>query len=142
MEGNETVVVKLSPNAAYTIGSPSSATVKIVSDERVTISAIDSTATEAGPTTGAFRVSRTGSTASSLTVFYSVGGTATPGSDYTTLPGSVTIPAGLSTADIIVTPINDSLAEVNETVVVKLTPKSTYTIGTPSSATVSIVSNE
>ena len=142
MEGTETVVVTLSSGPVYTIGSPSSATVRIISDERVTIAARDATATEAGPTTGAFRVSRTGSTASSLTVFYSVAGTATPGTDYTALPGSVTIAAGSSVADILVRPINDTLTEGNETVVVTLSSRPTYTIGSPSSATVTIVSDE
>ena len=142
MEGNETVVVTLSSRPAYTIGSPSSATVTIISDERVTIAALDATATEAGPTTGAFRVSRTGSTASPLTVFYSVAGTATPGTDYTALPGSVTIAAGSSVADILVQPINDTLMEGNETVVVTLSSRPAYTIGSPSSATVTIISDE
>ena len=142
MEGNETVVVTLSSRAAYTIGSPSSATVTIINDERVTIAALDATATEAGATTGAFRVSRTGSTASPLTVFYSVAGTATPGTDYTALPGSVTIPAGVAAANILVRPINDTRVEGNETVVVTLSSRAAYTIGSPSSATVTIISNE
>jgi hypothetical protein len=142
MESDETVVATLTPKAAYTIGAPSSATVFVVSDESVTISAIDSKATESGPTTGAFRVTRTGSTGSSLTVFYTVEGTATAGSDYIALPGSVTIPAGWSRADIVVTPINDSLVESREAVVVNLSSKSHYRIGTRGSATVTIVSNE
>jgi Calx-beta domain-containing protein/pre-peptidase len=142
LEGDETVIVTLAPNAAYTIGSPRSATVRIVSDERVSIAAFDATATEAGPTTGAFRVTRTGSTAGSVTVVYSVTGTATPGSDYTALSGSVVIPAGLSAADILVTPINDLLLEGNETVIATLAPNAAYTIGSPSSATVRIISNE
>ena len=142
MEGNETVVVTLSSRPAYTIGSPSSATVTIISDKRVTIAALDPTATEAGPTTGAFRVSRTGSTASPLTVFYSVAGTATPGTDYTALPGSVTIPAGVAAANILVRPINDTLMEGNETVVVTLSSRPAYTIGSPSSTTVTIISDK
>jgi hypothetical protein len=108
----------------------------------VTITALDGTATEAGATTGAFRVSRTGSTASPLTVFYSVAGTATPGTDYTALPGSVTIPAGVAAANILVKPINDTLKEGNQTVVVTLSSKPAYTIGSPSAATVTIISNE
>ena len=142
MEGNETVLLTLRPTAPYTIGSPNSATVTLVSDERVSISAIRPTATEAGPTTGAFRVTRTGSTAAPLTVFYMVGGTATPGTDYAALPGSLTLPAGVATADILVIPMNDTLVESNETVVATLAPRSNYTIGTPSSATVTIVSND
>jgi hypothetical protein len=142
VEVNETVVAQLSEHAGYTIGSPSSARVTITTGAKVTISAIDRTATEAGPTPGAFRVSRTGSRASPLTVSYSLTGTATPGSDYAALPGSVTIPAGAATATIVVTPLNDSVAEVNETVVLTLTPKPAYTIGIPGHATVTIISNE
>ena len=61
----------------------------------VTVTATDPTATEAGVTTGTFAVSRTGSTAAALTVNYTVSGSATPGSDYTALTGSLTIPPGL-----------------------------------------------
>ena len=141
MEGDETVVVTLSPRPNYRVGSPSSATVTIVSDERVTITATDSTATEAGPTTGTFRVSRTGSTLPS-TVNYTVGGSAANGVDYQTLTGSVVIPAGSLSANIIVRPINDVIMEGNETVVVTLSPRPNYTVGSPSSATVTVVSNE
>jgi hypothetical protein len=79
----------------------------------VSIAATDVTATEAGPTTGTFTVTRTGLTTSPLTVFYTVGGTAIPGGDcsalkdYLALPGSVTIPMGSATATILVTPCND-----------------------------------
>jgi hypothetical protein len=54
----------------------------------------------------------------------------------------VTIPAGASSADILVTPINDSLGEGNESVIATLAPRSSYKIGTPASATVTIVSND
>ena len=72
-----------------------------VSDERVTISATDNTATEAGRTTARFTLTRTGSTALPLTVRYTVGGTAIGGKDYVALPGHRTIPAGSATATII-----------------------------------------
>jgi hypothetical protein len=142
MEGLETVIVRLSTSATYRVGSPGSATVKIASDETVRISATDSTATEAGPTTGTFTVTRTGNLAASLTVQYTVTGTAMPGTDYTALSGSVTIPAGAATARIIVRPINDTLTEVAETVIVRLSPSATYTVGSPSSATVTIADND
>jgi large repetitive protein len=66
-----------------------------------------------------------------LTVTYSVSGTATNGSDYTTLPGSAFIPAGLTTAIINVTPILDNIVDPSETVQVKLTatPASPYNLG-------------
>ena len=127
------------PNIATISNSPSGTTSPCA--PTVTIKATTPTAAQ-GAAAGAFTVTRTGSTAAPLTVFYTVGGTATPGSDYPALPGSVTIPAGSSTANIIVTPINDSVVmERNETVVVNLTSRSHYTLGSPSSATVTIVSH-
>jgi hypothetical protein len=71
-----------------------------------------------------------------------VGGTATPGSDYATLPGTVIIPVGQATAPIPVTPIDDPAVEPAETVVVTLGPGLGYTVGSPAAATVTIVSND
>ena len=76
--------------------------------------------------TGLFTVSRTGDTTRALTVNYFVAGTAKSGTDYTALPGSVTIPIGASSANIVVTPINDlnPLVANPLTVVVTLSPSS------------------
>src|SRR2546429_5701730 len=86
----------------------------------VTIVASDPDASEIGPDTGTFTVTRTDGTNSDLTVFYHVGGTAKPGRDYQALSGHLTIPAGTSSADITLTPIADvdTTIETNETVVV------------------------
>ena len=108
----------------------------------VTISATDNTATEAGSTTGYYTVSRTGSTTSSLTVYYSKTGTAISGTDYSSLSGSVTIPAGSSSTTITVTPIDDTAVEGSETVILTITSNSAYTIGSPGSATVTITDND
>src|SRR6185312_4950595 len=146
-EGNETVVLTLSGSANYVVGTPASATVIIIDDEPplpvVTITASDATATENNPAdTGIFTVSRTGSTVSSLGVSYTIGGSAVSGTDYQSLSGTVTIPAGQTTAPITVVPIDDSAVEGNETVVVTLSGNSNYTVGTPGSATVTIVDND
>ena len=108
----------------------------------VTIAATDNTATEAGPTTGTLTFSRTGSTVSALIVYYAVGGTATSGSDYNSLSGSVSIPSGSSSAAITVTPIDDSAVESDETVIATITANAAYTVGSPSSATVTITSDD
>jgi subtilase family serine protease len=107
----------------------------------VTIVASTPTATEAGSTSGAFTVSRTGDTSLPLTVLYSVGGTATAGADYTALAGTVTIAAGDVAAVIEVVPVNDPAVESNESVVVALTPASTYLLGS-GGAVVTIVSDD
>ncbi|MHB8108715.1 MAG: Calx-beta domain-containing protein [Syntrophorhabdaceae bacterium] len=148
VESSETVILTLKANTAYTIGSPASATVTITDNDGtitkpvVTISSTDSTATEAGPTTGRITVYRTGSTTSPLTVYYTGGGTAMAGTDRSYLPGSITIPSGVSSASITITPINDSIRESSETVVLTLKANTAYTIGTPSSATVIITDND
>jgi hypothetical protein len=144
-EGDETVIATLSPNAAYNVGAPNSATVTIIDNmtlPTVTITATDDTATEQGPTTGMFTVSRSGGTSSALTVNYTVGGTATAGSDYQSLSGSVVISVGQSSAQVVVTPIDDGvLGEGDETVIATLSPNAAYTVGAPNSATVTIIDN-
>jgi hypothetical protein len=108
----------------------------------VTMAATDATAAENPLNTGTITVSRTGSTAASLTVYYSGGGTATLNVDRKGLPGSLVIPAGASSAAITITPIDDTLVEGNETVVLTLKADAAYTIGSPASATVTILSDE
>ena len=90
----------------------------------MTIKASDSSATEANHTTGAFTVTRTGVITAALTVNYTVGGSATSGSDYVALSTSVIIPVGSKTAVITVSPIDDSLIEADETVIVTTQPQS------------------
>jgi glucose/arabinose dehydrogenase len=144
VERDETVTVTLSGGPGYSVGPSSSATVTMVSNDvpTLTIAATDATATEAGRTTGAFTVRRTGTTTAALPVFYVVGGTASAGADYLALPGSLTIPAGTRTAIIEVEPINDVLMERNETVQVTLAADASYTVGAPATATITIVSDE
>src|SRR5262249_26868961 len=67
---------------------------------------------------------------------------ATPGADYVPLSGSVTIPTGSPTATIDVTPIDDTLIEEDETVVVTLAADAAYSAGTPSSAIVTIINDD
>ena len=96
----------------------------------MTVAATDANAAEAAtPNTGTFTVSRTGSTAAALTVNYTVGGTASGGTDYTTIPTSVVIPAGSASATITVTPVDDTVSEGDETVVVTLSSSASYTRG-------------
>ncbi len=108
----------------------------------VSLMASSPTTSESGAPNGVFTVNRTGSTGSSLTVNYTVGGSATNGVDYQTLTGSVVIAAGQSSATITVTPIDDTAVEGNETVVVALSANASYTVGSPNSATVTIVDND
>jgi subtilase family serine protease len=108
----------------------------------VKIVAADDTATEAGPTSGTLTFTRSGDTGEELEIRYTVGGTATPGSDYEPVPESVTIPAGEESADVPVTALDDPLAEVDETVVLTIEPDAAYIISANSEAAVTIKSDE
>jgi len=148
VEGTETAIMTISSNSGYTVGSPSNATVNIVNVDpkpTVTVSATDSSATEGGDT-GTYRISRSGGNASStLSVYYTMSGTATcgggPGGDYT-LPGGcggpVTIAANTTYVDVTLTAVRDSISEPTETAVMTISSNSAYTVGSPSNATVNI----
>jgi hypothetical protein len=71
-----------------------------------------------------------------------VEGTATPGSDYTSLGTSVAFAAGVTTVTKLVTPVDDALQEPTETIVVTLAQHQNYAVGDPGSATVNLFSNE
>ena len=65
-----------------------------------------------------------------LNVNYSVSGTATSGVDYVPLSGTITIPAGFTGLNrISITPIDDTIPEEIETVIVTLEPGIGYTLG-------------
>jgi hypothetical protein len=102
--------------------------------------------TNCGPKNATFMVRRQGTTNDPLTVLFHVGGTATNGVDYLPLSGEVTIPAGERAALISVVPIDDSIPERNETVVLRLNPSATsnaaYLVGTPASAAALIVDGD
>jgi len=95
-----------------------------------------------GTNTATFVVRRHGPTNDDLTVDYDIGGTASNGVDYVASPGSITIPAGKHSAQIVVVPIDDNLAEGIETVVLKLQPSPAYTVGFPSRASAFIIDND
>jgi len=107
----------------------------------VTIAASDSSAAEPS-NSGQFTITRTGSTASSLSVGFSRSGSASNGSDYSSISSPVSIPAGASSATISVSPIDDTAVEGSETVTLTLSSSSAYTIGSPSAATVTIADND
>lgn len=131
-EGPETVILQLGPGNGYLVGSDSAATVVIADDDtalpKVDLAVTTPATTENSASPAVFAISRTGSTAAALTVNYAVSGTATSGSDFTALTGSVTIPAGNASATVEVASINDSISENLETVIVTLSTNAAYVI--------------
>ncbi|HXV08240.1 MAG TPA: CARDB domain-containing protein, partial [Burkholderiales bacterium] len=120
-------------SAEIAINGPSAPVVKVV--------ATTPTVSETGPD-GVLTFTRTGDTASPLQINISVAGTASPGSDYIALPLSVTIPEGSASATLAITPIDDAIGEINETVLVSIEPDPAYIRGWSRVASVIMVSDE
>lgn len=137
---------------AYEIDLQGSATATLTSNDAasiVQVVAVDAIATETGPTPAAFRIQRTGGTAASLTVHFDTAGTATAGTDYTPLGGSVALPAGAFFVDVPVTAIDDAEIEPDETITLNLLPTTAsagsleaYSLGLTSSATANLLNND
>jgi hypothetical protein len=138
VEPDKTVIVNLTASGAYTI-SGSTAQVKIVDDDLTTVTLVPTGGGAAEPaTSGRFTVKRDGDLTPNLVVYYTVGGAATTDLDYVPLSGSVNIPAGATSADIVLTPRDDTLLEGDESVILTLTNNAAYNVGTPGSATLFI----
>src|SRR5262245_65982440 len=73
----------------------------------VTIAAIDAAASEVGPDAGTFRISRTGDTSAALSVFFTIGGSATNGADYQGIAGSINIPPGSQVVSHVGKPVKE-----------------------------------
>jgi Big-like domain-containing protein/Calx-beta domain-containing protein len=95
-----------------------------------------------------FEIRRSGNLSSSLHVFYEMHGTATEGVDYLDVPGIAEIPAGATSARVVITPIDDTLREGLESVVICLRPSPvmsilpTYVVGRPAQAAAVIADND
>ena len=142
-EANETISIELSAPTGAGLDARTTQTLTIVDDDAsvLTITATDASAAEAGGT-GTFRIARTGSTAAAATALLQITGTASGPADYSALPTSVTIPADSTTVDITVTPVNDQTDELDETVIIRLSSAIGGRVGSPSTATVTIVDND
>ncbi len=117
----------------------------------VTLNATDgsttqpATATTAATDLGTITVSRSGHLLlASITVPILKSGTAVEGTDYVTLPNTLTFPAGVNSIDIKITPLYNASRTTSATVVLAAGAPGTsnavgnYTVGSPSSASVTI----
>ena len=144
VEGPETVVITLSPNPAYTVISASSATATIWDLPVASITATNPNASESLQRPATFVVSLVEPYFKDVTYNFTVGGTATPGVDYTNLPSQFSIRQGSTSSTYNLTPVDDLLAEPLETIILTLQPPSnclTRCIAT-ASATATIQDND
>ncbi len=124
----------------------------VVPSATVGVVATTPVASEQGPVSGVFRVTRTGGTGFPLPVNFTISGTALRGAatgyvlqtNGVTLNGNViTIPTGATSLDIAVVPVDDAVTEQTQTAIFAFAASGTYNVDiTAPSATVSIVDNE
>lgn len=149
IEGGEEITIALVPSTTYRLSAAQSiATTQLADSESaagrpvISIVALDAAASEAGPNGGAFRISRTGGTASAQPVNLRWSGTAIPGADFPAVANPVVIPAGQSSVDVTITPNVDALFEPTETAIVSINPTGAYALGSAATTTASVRINE
>ena len=97
-----------------------------IPDTTVTLAIVDRDASEPGVNTAEFALTRIGDTSQPLSFRLTYSGTATYSVDYTGAPTNVTFEAGVSSTNIIVTAVDDTIGEATETVNITLPPGTNY----------------
>jgi hypothetical protein len=132
----------LGESTEATTGSDGTFTLSVPATQ-VSVSPSTPVAYEQGTVPGVFTITRTPEDIGNpVTVFYTISGTASNGVDYAILTNRVTIAAGQTTTNITVTPVDDALPELSETVVLSIQGSGGYSVGFPLSAIVAVVDNE
>jgi len=111
-------------------------------NSNIKIGALTSNIVENSNTPGIFRLSRSGEVTSSLTVNFSLSGSATANVDYNALGSTATFPAGSKHINVIVTSKDDALFESDETIIIALQSGNNYLVDRPSAATMKILDDE
>jgi polygalacturonase len=166
-EGNETVILSLSSGSNYVVSPKFSSGTLTIADapapgpaETVTLTHQDASASETvgapgspANNPGKFRFTRSGAGTAPLTVHFTMGGSATRGTDYalaiytsgtpSPVPGNTaTIPAGATSLTIQLDANYDGIAEggasANEKAIMTLAPGAGYSAGLTTSGTVVI----
>lgn len=149
VEGTESLEIAIAASLEYgVLPSGARAVVSITDDDAgaglpvVSIVATDSTASEGGSDPSSFTLTRTGATATPLSVTLRRSGRALEFTDYLGLGPVVTIPAGAPSHTVALTPVNDSISETLETVVLEIEPASHYAVGASHAAYARILDDD
>ena len=144
-EGSETVILTLSNGSGYELGSRTVHTLSINDNDGMpTASFNTSSATimEGPNKSQSVRINLSPAPSSQITLSYSVGGSATAGSDYNTLSGEKTVAAGSTSTTITIYIIDDTIEDTGETLILTLSSGTAYTVGSPSTFTLTITNDD
>jgi Ca2+-binding RTX toxin-like protein len=157
VEPQETAILTLNSGTGYTVVAGQSSATGTIDDNDalavVTVVATDASGSEQGQDPIDFTITRTTNTIKQLVFNLTWTGTATLTTDYvvtTSTPGAtlsanklqLTLASGVFSAVIHVTPVDDTIVEPTETVILTLATGTGYTVGSPSSATGNITDND
>lgn len=144
LEPAETFNLTLTNPTGATLGSTPNATVSITDNDVPSISFLPVTKSVTESTTSAtMTVVLNGPSPSTITVNYAAtGGTATPGTDFNLIAGTLTFTPGQTSKTITFTVVNDSRDENDETIQITLTSPTNATLGNSSVGTYTIVDND
>ena len=143
IEPDETVALTLAAGSGYNVGNTAAVVGTILNDDLpavISLAVSPAVVEEDGITNLVYTFSRTGFTTRALTVNYTVGGTATLGTDYsgiaaTPVTKTVSFAANSAIAIVTIDPTVDVEIEADETVTLTLQSGGNYTIGPAASAT-------
>ena len=144
-EATETITLAIANfNDTYSIGIPSQGSLDLLDNgDSPQVSVRPGTVGIEGGDNPTFIFHTIGSGSGMITVNYTLSGTATSGSDYTVLSGTISVPAnGSSDTTLSLLLLDDSLAEAAETIVLKITPLPSYRVYNEGSAEDVIVDND
>ncbi|MFC2086962.1 Calx-beta domain-containing protein [Bacteroidota bacterium] len=146
-EQNETIIITLSNPINASLGANTQFTYTINDNDDIPTVQFASTASNGDESVSPANIPVSLSAVSGLdvTVDYQVtgGGTATSASDYSLASGTLTIPAGSASSNIVMTIFDDGKVEVDETVIIDLSNASaTATLGDDSVHTYTINDND
>lgn len=142
-EGDETFTVRLfNPSSGGILGTPSTTTVTLTEMPVAAIGDAEVLEGNSGNTTLSFPVTLSRAAVSPVTMsWFTLGGSATSGSDFVSASGTLNIPAGGTSGVVDVQIIGDLTPEADETFTVQLYSPSNATIGR-SSATGTILNDD
>jgi hypothetical protein len=147
VEGNETAIPLITGVTAgpATLGTPLSVTNTITDNDTATVS-IANTADgdEAGPVNGVMTLTMSKASQTATTINYGIAGSASPGLDYSALPGAIVVPALATSVAVSVPVLDDFIDDDAETVIATLASTSNVrvTIGAPKTAINTIADND
>lgn len=132
--------VTAGPTLAYS-GGGDAFVAKLAYAEQLPVVTVVATAPNASNnpvTPGIFTISRTGNVSSPLAVNLAVTGTAVPGTDYTALPVTATIPLGQAATTVSVNPLAGATSSVSLAVNLTIAAGTGYVVGSPGMDAVTI----